>query len=144
MSHASSESLSKNSEYLIAENHKWFSNSATRQLNHNALYQSLNDGRTPLKIPMNCKTRWLSIERAVERIISQWRELKAHFEVTRRSEKCYMSEIVHETYRDEKNLTFLSFLHPMLNKIQQVNKSFELENPCCDLSNFLRSFARLR
>ena len=129
MSHASSDSLPRNLEYLIAETHKWFSNSATRQLNYCNLYQSLNDGKSPLKIPMNCKTRWLSIEPAVERIISQWTELKAHFEITRRSEKCFMSEILHEMYCDERNLAFLLFLHPILKEIQQVNKSFESENP---------------
>ena len=35
------------------------------------VYQAINDGKSPLKIPTSCKTCWLSIEVAVQRVISQ-------------------------------------------------------------------------
>ena len=75
ISHASSECLPRSLEFLISETHKWFSWSAKRQLQYKNLYETINGGKTPLKIPMNCKTMWLSIEPAVNRIVSQWLEL---------------------------------------------------------------------
>ena len=44
--------------------------SSMRQLCNKNLYEAMNDGKSPLKIPANCKTRWLSIEPAVGQIIS--------------------------------------------------------------------------
>lgn len=89
--------------------HKWFSFSATRQVAYSNLYQAINDDKKPLKISMNCKTRWLSMETAVERIISQWIELKTHFQVTRTREKCYTSEVLCDMYCDETTLHFCYF-----------------------------------
>ena len=55
-------SLPRNLEYVIAETHKCF---PILQLGfpilqlaiYSTLYQSMNDGKTSLKISMNCKTR---------------------------------------------------------------------------------------
>ena len=125
VSHASLEYLSRNLEFLISETFKWFSISSMRQLSNKNLYEAINDGKSPLKIPANCKTRWLSIEPAVGQIITQWLELKTHFDVTRMSKRCYTAEILTEIYKDEKSLAVLLFLHPILVDVQQVNKLFE-------------------
>lgn len=125
MSHASAECMPRNLEFLIAETHNWFSKSSMRQLQYNELYKTINDGSSPLKIPSDCKTRWLSIQPAVEKIVSQWLELKLHFETTRLSEKCYTAEILFEMYSDEIFLAFLSFLQPILTEVQKTNKLFE-------------------
>ena len=73
MSHASSECWPRNLEFLISQTYtrKWFSLSSIRQLAYKNLYQAINNGETLLKIPSDCKTCWLSIEPAVERVTSQ-------------------------------------------------------------------------
>ena len=128
VSHAAAECLPRNLEFLTAESHNWFSNSTVRQQQCCNLCKAINDGATPLKIPSKGQTRWLSIQVAVERIVNQWLELKAHFQVTRQSEKCFTSEMLFEMYNDEKNLAYLLFLHPILKSVQHVNKLFESKN----------------
>lgn len=88
------------------------------------LYHTINEGKNP----NNCNTRWLSIEPAVDRILSQWLELKTHFEIVRLTEKCYTAELLYEMYSDEANHAYLLFLHPVLDDIQRVNKVFESSN----------------
>lgn len=146
VSHASSETLPRNLEFLISETYKWFSLSSVRQLSYKTLYQTINDGKTPLKIPSNCQTRWLSIEPAVGRILDQWLELKTHFEIVRSTEKCYTAEMLYGMYCDEANHAYLLFLYPVLVDIQRVNKLFESNTAdqtklFHDLSLLIRSIA---
>lgn len=128
VSQASAECLPRSLNFMIVETHKWFSHSPVRQIQYKNLFQTLNSGSLPLKIPRDCQTRWLSIQPAVQRILEQWLELKTHFQVTRLSEKCYTAEILYEMYSDEKNLAYLLFLNPVLIEVQQVNKLFESKN----------------
>ena len=65
---------------------------------------------------------------AVERIANQWLELKIHFQVTRPSEKCFTLEMLLEKHHNEKNLTYLLFLHLILKLVQHLNKLFESKN----------------
>ena len=60
-------------------------------------------------------------------VISQWLELKTHFDVTSMCERCYTAEILTELFKDEKNLAVLLFLHPFLFEVQRVNKLFEIK-----------------
>ena len=145
--HASHECLPRNLEFLIAETHNWFSKSAVRQCHYKELYKTINEGSTPLKIPFNCKTRWLSFQTAVERIVNQWLELKTHFQMTRGSEKCNTAEILLECTRMRKFwlffflfFSFLFFWQPILNEIQRTSKIFDSKHAdqvkCC--SNLLQ------
>ena len=79
VSQASRETLTKELEFLIAETNRWFSHSFRRQQLYKQLYQTINDGANPLKIPKNCATRWFSIHHAVERVVQQWLEIKNSF-----------------------------------------------------------------
>ncbi|XP_039968257.1 uncharacterized protein LOC120780053 [Bactrocera tryoni] len=81
----------------------------------------------PLKLVRACDTRWLSIESAVNRIESQWLELKTHFEVAEAVESCHQANILKKLYT-EKNLLYLKFLKPLLSDVQKVNKMFESNN----------------
>ncbi len=125
VSHTCSECLPRNLEFLVAETYKWFSHSSSRQLAYQQLIQTINVGKVPLKILNNCATRWLSIERAVDRIQKQWLELETHFKIMSTSEKCYTAQILYEMYNDNKNMVYLLFLHPILVQVQEVNKIFE-------------------
>ena len=107
VSQASRETLPKELEFLIAETNQWFSHSFRRQQLCKQLYQTINDGANPLKIPKNCATRWLSIHHAVERVVQQWLELKIHFGIVRNSEDDYTSEMLYQMYADEKHLSYI-------------------------------------
>ncbi|KAH7972736.1 hypothetical protein HPB52_016353 [Rhipicephalus sanguineus] len=89
-------------EYVISETYNWFARSPARQMAYKKLYGLMNDGDEPLKIVQACRTRWLSLEIAVSRIVDQWTELKAHFEIARRTEKCYAAEVLLEDHLNPK------------------------------------------
>ena len=78
-----------------------------------------------MKIPSDCKTRWLPIQSAVENIIALWLELRVHFQIARLSENCYTAELLFEMYPDERNLAFLLFIQPILADVQKTHKLFE-------------------
>lgn len=101
--------------------------SSSRQNTYKNLYKTINNNEEPLKIvsALSCKTRWLSIEIAVSRIVDQWLELKTHFQISRNVEKCYTAETLYCMYSDDKNYAFLSFLKTVLQEVQRVNKLFE-------------------
>jgi hypothetical protein len=63
-------------------------------------------------------TRWLSIEPVVTCILSQWEELKLHFELTNASEHCYMVDVLHTMYMDKTNCVYLTFLQLILSDVQ--------------------------
>lgn len=125
LSHASAETLPRNIEFLIRETHNWFSHSSNRRHYYKSMFQAINDGSDPLTIPQMCNTRWISMERAVSRILEQWLELKLLFEVARRNENCYMAETLYNMYNDPQNHLYLLYLKPILQEVQTVNKLFE-------------------
>lgn len=111
------------------------------------MYCAINDGHNPLKIVKACDTRWLSIETAVKRILTQWVELKTLFGIDRQKEKCYAAEVLYGMYYDSNNLAYLTYLHPVLKEIQMVNKSFESNNAdpsklLSDLTHLVSSVAK--
>lgn len=95
----------------------------------------------PLKIVQACSTCWLSIERAVSRIVEQWLELKTHFEIARSGERCYNAEILYAMYSDDVNLAYLLFLKQILSGVQAVNKSFEAKD--ADQTKLLQDLERM-
>jgi len=125
VSAAAAETLPRNIDFLIRETYNWFSHSTLRQAQYKNLFKAINDGHDPLKIVKACATRWLSIETAVSRILTQWVELKTLFGIAKNSEKCYMADTLHAMYSDSNNLAYLKLLYPILEDIQKVNKSFE-------------------
>ena len=127
VSHAAAECLPRNIEFLVRETYNWFSHSAIRQAKYRELYACINDGLIPLKLVQVSQTRWMSIEGAISRIMQQWIELKAHFEVTKFSEKCYTTDMLHSVYSDQRNYLYLLFLKSVLGEVQRVNKAFEGE-----------------
>ncbi|KAG0442539.1 hypothetical protein HPB47_015668, partial [Ixodes persulcatus] len=100
----------------------------SRQLAYQRLYNAINELEDSLKTVQACSTRWLSIERAVSRIVEQWLELKTHFEMARSSERCYDAEMLHAMYVDDINWAYLFFLKPLLTEAQAVNKSSEAKD----------------
>lgn len=87
---SAAEMLPRNLEFLISETYSWFSKSSSRQVTYRELFKAINDGAEPLKIVQQSNTRWLSIEVAVSRILSQWLELQTHFKIFR-----FQSKVLH-------------------------------------------------
>lgn len=75
-----------------------------------------------------CYTRWLSIEPAVTKIVTQWEELKLHFNLVRENENCYSAELIHSMLEDNQNYLYLIFLRSILNDVRIAIKAFESDN----------------
>lgn len=60
----------------------------------------------------------MSIASAVKVICDQWLELKTHFEIARRSESCYASEMLYEMYCDDSKYVYLLFLKSILTETE--------------------------
>lgn len=117
--------LPQEMEYLIAVTYNWFARSSSRQSKYKQLYQTLNEGHSPLKIVQSCATRWLSIETAVTRVLDQWLELKTHFEISSIEEHCYMANQLKTLFNDEFKKSYLLFVQPYLKEFQTANKLFQ-------------------
>lgn len=141
VSHACSETMPRNLEFLVSETYNWFARSSSRQQAYIDLFKLINDGHEPLKIVRACQTRWLSIASAVQRLCDQWLELKTHFGLTKSSERCYTSEMLHSLYSDEYDHAYLFFLKSVLNEVQRVNKIFESND--CDPTKLLQDLTLL-
>ncbi|KAL0884118.1 hypothetical protein ABMA27_016137 [Loxostege sticticalis] len=142
VSNASRNTIPQHIEFMIRETYKWSSISSKRKIEYKELYSLINCGNEPLKILKVCDTRWLSIEPAVVRILSQWEELKLHFSLTK--DKCHTADLLSEMYRDEGNRLILLYLKSILNDVQTGIKVFEGENTdpvklLTSLMNLLRS-----
>lgn len=122
---ASENTLPRNIEFLIRETYNWFSHSTKRQIEYKNIYKLINCGESPLKILKACDTRWLSIEPAIVRILSQWEELKVHFFTTKDS--CYTAEMLYAMYSDDQNRLYVTFLRSLLGEVQETVKIFESE-----------------
>jgi hypothetical protein len=125
---AATKELPRNLEFLIRETYDWFSKSANRQIQYKTLYNTINDGADPLKIVRACATRWVSIESAVNKIYTQWLELKTHFGIASQDEKCYTAHLLHQMFSDDLNYAYICFLKPILTEVNRVNKGFESNN----------------
>ncbi|KAL0860066.1 hypothetical protein ABMA27_010381 [Loxostege sticticalis] len=128
VTHASENSLPRTVEFLVREIYKWFSVSPKRRDEYKKIYELINCGEAPLKITKVCDTRWLSIEPAVTKILSQWEELKLHFNLARGNENCYAAELIYNMLQDNKHYLYLIFLRSVLNDVQIAIKAFEGED----------------
>jgi hypothetical protein len=114
VSDAAKECLPRNVDFMIKSTYNWFSKSSGRQSTYAQLYQLINNGHNPRKIVQACKTRWLSIDTAVVRIVQQHLELKTHFSIVRTRDHCYIAEQLYQNFKDDCNLAYLLFLKSVL------------------------------
>ena len=87
------------------------------------MYKAINDNSTPLKIPVQFHTIWLSIQIAVESL-NELLELKLHFQVTRQSEKYYTSDFFAQ-YIMMKSIWHIFFFESYY---EYMNKLLESKN----------------
>lgn len=129
---------------MLCETYNWFSRSTKHQIAYANLYEALNCGKDPLKIPAVCDTHRLSIEPVVSRILNQWNSLKQHFELARGQDNCYSDEMLYNMFPVPVNKLYLLYLKPILQEFQGTMKVFEGEkiDPTKllqDLTNLLQS-----
>ena len=120
--------MPRNVEFMVSETYRWFCHSTARQIKYRDLYSCINVGENPLKILKVCDTRWLSIAPCVDRILSQYVELKLHFQIAQDEEKNFTAKLLYEMYEAPENKLYLIFLRPILTELNRVNKLFQLDN----------------
>ncbi|CAH0403832.1 unnamed protein product [Chilo suppressalis] len=97
-------------EYLLRETRNWFAHSPLRMKVYQNLFETINDGKKPLKLTQLSATRWLAFYAAVNTNINQWLELKTHYNMIKSSEeRCYTARV------------YLLFLCPILKEVTNVN-----------------------
>ncbi|XP_029443390.1 uncharacterized protein LOC115083609 [Rhinatrema bivittatum] len=122
------EQLPQHLEFLVGRSYSWFSHSAQRQRNYANLYRTIHAGQEPLRLVRLSNTRWLSMYNCCERVLSQWDELKLHFDWCKFKENCYDAEVLASMYHDDINRLYLHFLTPILQQFHRINKLFQLES----------------
>lgn len=127
---------------MVSQTYSWFLNATQRLQKYSELYKNINVGESPLKILQLSDTRWLAISECINRILSQYVELKLHFLLTKDSDRSYAAELLYQMYSDNINLIYLKFLQPIVSELNRLflkqTKSFNLTNLI--LQNFLRNF----
>ncbi|XP_043472704.1 uncharacterized protein LOC122505265 [Leptopilina heterotoma] len=126
------EQLPADLEFLVRESRNWFSKSALRRSQYEALYTVINDGDMPKNLVQLSATRWLAWGRAIAVIVSQWLELKTHFDNHVRSinpsEKCTIGRKLRDLFQDECNLLYLLFLKPVTAELCKTNLKFQQDS----------------
>ena len=122
------DSLPRHLDFMIRETCSWFSMSTKRQSDYRALYETLCDGQSPLKLGKHSETRWLSRFEIVKKIIDQWDELQLHFQMARTKERCYAAEQLYAMFSDSLNKIYLTFLCSELEAICRLNKAFQSDS----------------
>jgi hypothetical protein len=125
VSSAAEQHLPRSVDFIVKSTFNWFSKLSGRQSGYEELYRAINMNHKPKKIVRACHTRWLSIDTAVDRIVTQCLELKTHFAIARTRDHCLIAEILHGAYEDDTNYAYLVFLRYILRDLQRVNKMFE-------------------
>lgn len=120
--------LPRQLEFLIRETHNWFAYSSKRLDAYRDLYETMNNSRNPKKIAGFCGTRWLARYNAITTILDQWEELKLLFLLSKREDKCYMAEKIHDIMKCPVFKCYLNFLKERLKPVTSLNMLFQSEN----------------
>lgn len=123
-----SELLPRQLEFLVRETHNWFSYSPKRLDHYRALFETMNDNKSPKKIQGLSGTRWLARYQAITTILEQWEELKLLFSIAKSDDKCYMAEQLYDIMRRLPFKAFLIFLKNELKNVTQLNLLFQSDN----------------
>lgn len=81
----------------------------------------------PHKILKPSQTRWLSLERVVQRILEQWEPLKSFFDAQWLEHRLNASENIHISLNDPSVKIFFNFLQWVLPKFTSANALYQSE-----------------
>ena len=123
--------LPRSSEELIRNIYSHFSMSAKRS-NEFANYQVLADVR-PHKLLHPSQTRWLSLNKAVQRLVEQWPHLRKYFNDIEPIERLTSITRIVKDMNDPSIFLILNFLKDMLPILSRFNLLFQNETPTVHL-----------
>jgi len=86
----------------------------------------------PKNLVQLVKTRWLAWARAIDVILTQWLELKSHFENQVKSlapgDKSAVGRKLYELFQGQQNRLLLYFLRPITKELNKLNLMFQATN----------------
>lgn len=132
-SSAAAKTLPQNCEDLIHNVYNFFSHSAKRKFEFKE-YQIFCELK-PHKMLHPSATRWLSLEKAVDRIKQHWGPLQLYFDKIWYEEKLSSVQEIHQSLHDKYVFAFLTFLQYILPKLNSINIVFQCQGPSIHLLN---------
>ncbi|CAI6357873.1 unnamed protein product [Macrosiphum euphorbiae] len=122
-----SESFPSTIDYLCREVYNWFHISPKRRDEYKQMFDLLNSGLNKKfhNFHQISGTRWLARSFVVNTILEHWLELKTHFSLMVKKEKCYASRIIHEMLHDDTNYLYLIIIKPILQELNSLNLTFQ-------------------
>ena len=112
-------------EDLLVDTYFWFDKSATRKEDYHE-FQEFTD--TPNEVIMkHVSTRWLSMQRCVDRILSQWDALQSYFSSIREAERPGRAKRCKDAYSSEGMKLYYKFLSYALVRLNSFNVLFQSE-----------------
>lgn len=61
----------------------------------------------------------------VNSILDNWLELKTHFNMVIKKEKCYTARVINEMLQDNNNYLYLLIIRPILQEFNHLNMTFQ-------------------
>ena len=112
-------------EDLLVDTYFWFDKSATRKEDYHE-FQEFTD--TPNEVIMkHVSTRWLSMQRCVDLILSQWDALQSYFSSIREAERPGRAKRCKDAYSSEGMKLYYKFLSYALVRLNSFNVLFQSE-----------------
>jgi len=115
-------------DYICREVYNWFHISPLRRAEYKKTFDLINS------CPNNKKfhnfhqlsaTRWLARSNVVNNIVEHWLELKTHFSLVVKKEKCYVARVLNEMLNDDVNYLYLLIIKPILYEVNHLNITFQ-------------------
>lgn len=101
-------------DYLCREIYNWFHISTTRRNDYKKVFDLLNsESGVNKQFHQLSGTRWLARSFVVNTILEHWLELKTHFALVIKKEKCYTARTLNEMLQDNNNYIYLIIIKPI-------------------------------
>lgn len=114
-------------EDLIRQIYSYFSGSSKRCLQLEEMQEYFNYEKK--KILRVSSTRWLSLQKCIERVLDNWEVLKAYFRVAVVEDKLKSAELILSEMDNECVRAYLLFLKYVLNYFNSLNALFQSKKP---------------
>lgn len=120
------EQFPSNIDFFCREIYNWFHISPLRRFEYKATFDLLNSGDKKLhQFQQLSGTRWLIRSYVVNSILDNWLELKTHFNMVIKKEKCYTARVINEMLKDNNNYLYLLIIRPILQELNHLNMTFQ-------------------
>lgn len=114
-------------EELLRQIYTYLSGSAKRCSQLEEMQEFFNTGKK--KILRVAGTRWLSLQRCVERVLENWEVLKGYFRVAVVDDKLKSAEVILKELENLCTKAYLIFLKYVLNYFNSINALFQSKKP---------------